>query len=288
MGGTIDDSQTHEILSGAVDSGINFIDLADVYARGQAERVAGEWLLGRDRTQLVISSKVYWPMSDGINDRGLSRKHIMESCEASLRRLGTDYLDIYFCHRFDEDTPLHETVRAMDDLIRQGKVLYWGTSCWTSAQLKEAHRIAKALGAYAPIVEQPRYNLVDRHVEADIMGTVKKLGMGLVVWSPLAGGFLTGKYNRDTKPKGSRADTSTWLDSVLTPTNIDRSRALSSLAKEAGLPVHQLALAWILTHDEVSSAITGASRVEQLRSNIEAVNIVLSDDLRDQIETIFS
>jgi aryl-alcohol dehydrogenase-like predicted oxidoreductase len=288
MGGTIDDAQTHEILSGAIEGGINFIDLADVYARGQAERVAGEWLLGRDRAQLVISSKVYWPMSDGINDRGLSRKHIMESCEGSLRRLGTDYLDIYFCHRFDEDTPLKETVRAMDDLIRQGKILYWGTSCWTAAQLKEVHRVAASIGAHAPIVEQPRYNLVDRHIETDIMSTAKKLGMGLVVWSPLAGGLLTGKYDGDKKPRGSRADTSNWLDSMLTDTNLERSQAFSALAKEAGVPAHQLALAWLLTHDEISSAITGASNAGQLRSNIVAVNIVLQEDLRDRVEAIFS
>ena len=155
MGGSIDDEHSHAILSAAVDQGINFIDLADIYARGQAESVVGQWLLGHQRTQLVISSKTFWPMSSGVNDRGLSRKHIHESCHASLRRLGTDYLDLYFCHRYDEDTPLIETVRAMDDLVRQGKVLYWGTSCWTADQLREAHRIANEIGAHPPIVEQP-------------------------------------------------------------------------------------------------------------------------------------
>ena len=171
FGKSVADETAHDILRVAIDEGINFIDVADIYAKGESERVVGELIRDYRRSDLVISSKVYWPMSDGVNDRGLSRKHIMESVEGSLRRLGTDYLDIYFCHRWDEHVPLDETLRAMEDLVRQGKVLYWGTSMWSGAQLSEAHERAEHWRAYAPTVEQPRYNLIHREIEADVLPT---------------------------------------------------------------------------------------------------------------------
>lgn len=287
VGGTIDDSQSHEILHTAIERGINFIDLADVYANGEAERVAGAALKDFRRSDLVISSKCYWPTGPGPNDRGLSRKHIMESVEGSLRRLGTDYLDIYFCHRYDEDTPLDETVRAMEDLVRSGKILYWGTSVWTAPQIRAAHNAAEKFNAYAPVVEQPRYNLFDRHIEDDgVMAACHDYGVGLVVWSPLAQGMLTGKYN-DGVPPGSRGDTTSWLDGRLTEENLEACRKFCVLAQEFGHEPSQLALAWILDHDEVSSVITGASTPDQVTSNIHAVDIEFDDELRQNIVDIF-
>lgn len=287
MGGQIEDDHSHAILRTAIDHGINFVDLADVYAKGEAERVAGEALADFERSDLVISSKVFWPMSDNPNDRGLSRKHIIESCDKSLQRLGTEYLDIYFCHRWDEQTPLDETARAMEDLVRQGKIHYWGTSVWTAEQLQLAHTVAERYGAHAPVVEQPRYNLFDRHIESEgIMDRCRNLGVGLVVWSPLAQGMLTGKYN-DGVPADSRADATSWLDKRLTDENIDACRHFSVLAQEYGHEPAQLALAWILDHEEISSVITGASRAEQVASNAQAVDIEFDDELRENIADIF-
>lgn len=287
MGGQIEDSHSHAILHEALDHGINFVDLADVYAAGEAERVAGDALKDVRRSSLVISSKVFWPMGDGPNDRGLSRKHIMESCEASLRRLGTDYLDLYFCHRWDDNTPLDETARAMEDLIRQGKILYWGTSVWRADQLRRAHAVAERYGAYAPVVEQPQYNLFDRHIETDgVLDTCRDLGIGIVVWSPLAQGMLTGKYN-DGVPEDSRAAQTSWLDSRLNETNLEACRQFAIIAGEYGHEPGQLALAWILDHDEISSVITGASRAEHVRSNAAASDIELDDELRESIADVF-
>ena len=193
FGGSVDEATTGEVVRTAIDSGVNFIDLADVYARGRAEQVVGTLLSDYPRADLVISSKLFWPMSDNPNDRGLSRKHIMESVERTLKNLGSDYLDIYFCHREDPDTPLGETIRAMDDLVRQGKILYWGTSVWGAERLHEAWRLAGRHELYPPLVEQPRYSLLHRGVEKTVLPTASRLGMGLAVWSPLAGGGLTGK-----------------------------------------------------------------------------------------------
>lgn len=209
-GGSVENETAAECIRTALDHGINFIDVADVYARGEAEHVVGSVIRDYKRSDLVISSKVFWPLSDNVNDRGLSRKHIMESIDKSLQRLGTDYLDLYFCHRYDDDTPLEETVRAMSDLVQAGKVLYWGTSVWEAAQLESAVNIAREYGGYPPQVEQPRYNLLDRHIEPEIMPMAAKHGMGLVVWSPLAQGILTGKYN-DGVPAGSRGADTSWL-----------------------------------------------------------------------------
>ena len=175
-----------------MDSGVSFFDNADIYAKGEAERVMGKVIgdLGLRRQDLVLSSKTFWPMSGDVNDRGLSRKHIMESLEGSLRRLGTEYVDIYFCHRYDPDTPVEEVVRAMDDLVHQGKVLYWGTSVWSAAQIEAAVGAAQALGCYLPQVEQPRYNMLDRHIEPEILPTCSAHGIGVTVFSPLAQGLI--------------------------------------------------------------------------------------------------
>lgn len=287
FGGTEDIEVTRACIQTAVEHGVNFFDLADSYAGGEAERVVGQALrdLGVPRQHLVLSSKVFWPMSDDVNDRGLSRKHILESVEGSLRRLGVEYLDLYFCHRFDAATPLDEVVRAMDDLVHQGKILYWGTSVWTAAQLEAAVGTATRFNAYLPQVEQPRYNMLDRHIEPEILPTAARHGLGVVVFSPLAQGLLTGKYNAGI-PEGSRAASSRWLERDLTEANLEKIRRLSALAEQLGFTVAQLALAWILRRPEISSAITGATKPQHVASNVVAADIQLSEDVLAEIEGI--
>jgi len=285
FGETVDFEVTKQCIYTAIENGVNFLDLADAYAKGEAERVVGKVIKDFRRQDLVISSKLYWPMSDNVNDRGLSRKHIMESVEGSLKRLETDYLDIYFCHRFDPETPIDEIVRAMDDLVHQGKILYWGTSVWTAAQIESAIGTAIKYNAYPPQVEQPRYNILDRHIEPEIIPTCAKHGIGITVFSPLAQGILTGKYNNGI-PEGSRATWSEWLKNELTEDNIEKVRKLTELAKEIGLTMSQLALAWILRRPEITSAIAGASRPEQLKENLKAGDITLTQDVLDEIESI--
>jgi voltage-dependent potassium channel beta subunit len=286
-GSSVDEKVTEQILDAAIDGGINFIDLADVYARGEAERACGGILKKHTRSNLVISSKLFWPMSDNINDRGLSRKHVFESIDKTLQRLGTDYLDIYFCHRFDPETDVEEVVRAMDDLIRMGKILYWGTSVWEAEQISSAVAVAEKFNCYAPQVEQPRYNMIDRHIEAEIMATCDRHGMGLVAWSPLAMGILTGKYN-DGMPDGSRGATSEWLKGDLTESNLNRVRELTAMADDLGVTMGQLALAWVLRRHEISSAITGATRPEHVLSNIAAVEVQLEPSTIEIVEKILS
>lgn len=288
-GGSVEQDLTRECIKRAVELGVNFIDLADAYAHGEAERAVGETIrmLGLRRQDLVISSKLFWPMSDAVTDRGLSRKHIMESVEGSLRRIGTDYLDLYFCHRYDLETPIAEVVRAMDDLVHQGKVLYWGTSVWSAAQLEEAVGTARFYNAYLPQVEQPRYNMLDRHIEPEILPTAAKYGMGLVVFSPLAQGLLTGKYN-DGIPEGTRAASSTWLDRDLNEANLAKAREITALAQELDLTPAQLALAWILRRPEISSAITGASKPRHVEGNVAASGVKLTPETLAAIEAILA
>ncbi len=287
FGGSEDEETTRQCVAAAVEAGVNYLDLADIYAHGDAERVVGEAIrkLGLNRQHLVIASKVYWPMSDDVNDRGLSRKHIMESIDGSLQRLGVDYLDLYFCHRYDRHTPVEEVARAMDDLVHQGKILYWGTSVWEAAQLEDAVGTARYLGAYRPQVEQPRYNMLDRHIEPAILPTAAKYGMGLVVFSPLAQGLLTGKYNEGV-PEDSRAAASNWLQDDLTEENIQKVRELTALAQELGITMPQLALAWVLRRPEISAAITGATKVRHVEENVQAAGITLAGDALARIEEI--
>ncbi len=290
-GGSVEADSSHAILRAAIEQGINFIDLADIYSRGNSERVMGDFLdeyqsgAGR-RSDLVISSKVFWPTGTGPNDRGLSRKHIMESCNASLQRLRTDYLDLYFCHRFDPEVALEETVRAMEDLVQQGKVLYWGTSVWEADQLRSGTERSRVHHGYGPVVEQPRYNLLDRHIEESIVPACQDLGIGLVVWSPLAQGLLTGKYN-DGIPAGSRGAQTSWLERELTHANIERVRQLSAIAREVGVTPGQLALAWILHQPGITSVITGATSVAQVAENIVADGVQLHEDILGRLNAIF-
>jgi len=290
FGNQIDQKTASDLIHAAHEQGINFFDNADVYAGGQAEVVMGQAIKGLARTELVISSKVFGPTMPGPNGRGLSRKHIMESIHASLKRLDTDYLDLYFCHRYDPDTPIEEVVRAMDDLIHQGKVLYWGTSEWESAQVAQAIGVARQYGLVPPVVEQPQYNLFHRNrVEMELAPLCKEYGLGLVTYSPLYQGLLTGKYN-DGIPSGSRADRDdmAWVRDRITPEKVDVVRHLTVIANDLGITPAQLAIAWILRRKEVSSVITGATRIEQLDDNLAAAEAVdnLSDEILEHIEQI--
>jgi len=289
-GGSIKDEQViREIIHHAFDAGINYFDIADVYARGASEEAMGKVLQDMPRHELVLATKVFWPMSDDINDRGLSRKHIMESIDKSLQRMGTDYVDLYFCHRFDENTPLEETARAMDDLVRQGKVLYWGTSEWTGEQLQQVAEICNTRHLYRPQVEQPQYSLLARKkLEQDVRPTTEELGMGLVVWSPLASGVLTGKYD-DGIPDGSRLDHIKWLrEGLLTENKMNRIKKLGSLATAWGVSRAQLALAWLNHQSGVSSVILGATRKEQLVENLGALTIQLTSEQMETLNTLFA
>jgi len=286
-GGTVENEMAKKCMSTAIDNGINFIDSAEIYAKGQAETVIAEFLADGtyDRKDLVISSKVFWPMNDNINRWGLSRKNIMTAIEGTLERLNLDYIDIYYMHRYDYMTPLKETVEALDDVIRSGKVHYWGTSVWTAAQLERANAIAKDLHAHKPVVEQPMYNMLFRHIELEIMPVAKTHGMGFTVWSPLAQGLLTGKYN-DGIPKGSRGEKSESLKGRLTEENLAKIKKLGEVAKANDLTMSQLALAWILRRKEISSAIIGATKPEHVLENVKASDAELSKDVLEQITEI--
>ncbi len=272
----------------AIEHGVNFIDVADIYARGEAEKVVGQVIKDYKRSDLVISTKTYWPMSDNVNDRGLSRKHIFESVHASLKRFDTDYVDIFFCHRYDYETPVEETVRAIDDLIRQGKVLYWGTSMWSAANINEAVGVAKSLGAHAPVTEQPLYNMLDREqVEVEVEDVVAMHGIGLVVWSPLAQGVLTGKYNNGV-PEDSRATQFDWMKEQLSEERLDKVRALTVVAERIGTTMGALALAWAMKHPSVSSVITGATKPSQVTENLKAFDVKITPELDAEIEGILN
>lgn len=288
-GGSVDKETSRQCITKAIELGVNFIDLADVYTRGGAERVIGEILKEENynRQDLVVSSKVFFPMSKNINDRGLGRKHIRESIDNTLDRLQTDYLDIYFCHRFDLNTPLEETIKIMSELIEQGYVHYWGTSVWSAAQLERAVGIANTLGLHPPLVEQPRYNMLDRFIELDIMETCMLNGMGIVCWSPLAQGILTGKYNEEI-PEASRGATTKWLRRDLTPKNIGKVKRLQPIADSLEINIAQLALAWILRREEISCAIAGATNPTHVESNVMAAGIKLESDIIQQIEEILN
>ena len=276
-----------EIVTKAYDLGVNFFDQADVYARGKSETLMGAVLKEFPRNTLVISSKVFWPMSDHVNDRGLSRKHVLESIDGSLKRLGTDYLDIYFAHRYDPDVPMEEIVMAFDQVIRDGKALYWGTSMWPAARIAQAVEFARAHGLHAPVTEQPEYSMVRRdRVEKEILPYTQEAGLGLVVWSPLAMGLLTGKYD-EGKPEGARlSEKDNWASSYLTEENIQKVRDLRPIADDLGITRAQLALAWLLRQKGVSSVITGATKVSQIQDTVKAAGVKLSDDVQARIEEI--
>lgn len=290
FGAQITEDTAIELVRTAYDQGVNYFDNADVYANGQAEIVMGKAIKGLARETLVISSKVFWPTFDGPNGRGLSRKHITESIDASLKRLGTDYVDLYFCHRYDPDTPVEEVVRTMDDLVHRGKVLYWGTSEWEPSQVAQAIGTARQYNLIPPSMEQPQYNMFHRkRVEWELAPLCKDVGLGLTTYSPLYFGILTGKYN-ESIPSGSRAslEDMAWIREHITPETIGKVRQLTNLAQENGMTTAQLSLAWILRRKDVSSVVTGATHLEQLDENLSAPEMVdrLNDVILDRIDQI--
>ena len=268
-GNTVDAASTSAVVRRALECGVNHFDTADVYAQGECESALGRALEGVRRSSIVLASKVFWPTGQGPNDQGLSRKHIHESVAASLKRLKTDYLDIYYCHRYDPDVPIDDVIRSMEDLITQGKILYWGVSCWSSGQIRDAIRLAKF---HRPVVDQPPYNVFDRNVEKDVLMTCAKEGVGVVVWSPLAQGVLTGKY-LDGRPPGSRGASekvNKFMERYLRPEATATVKAFVALARQAGLTPAQLALGWCLRRPEVTSAIVGATSVAQIEETAAA------------------
>jgi voltage-dependent potassium channel beta subunit len=290
FGSQIEAETAGEIVHAAYDAGINFFDNADMYANGQSEAVMGKAVKDLPREALVLTSKVFWPTMPGPNGRGLSRKHITESIHASLKRMGTDYLDLYFCHRFDPDTPVDEIVFTMDTLIRQGKILYWGTSEWRAWQITAAFAVAGEHHLIPPTVEQPQYNMFHRQrVEMELSSLCRDFGLGLTTWSPLYYGILTGKYNQGI-PEGSRAalDSMAWIRDRITDERIAVVRQLSQVAEDLHFSTAQLAIAWLLRRKEVSSVITGATNIDQLHDNLTASEAVekLTDPVLERIEKI--
>jgi aryl-alcohol dehydrogenase-like predicted oxidoreductase len=288
-GSQVEEEAALACVHAALDEGVTTFDTADVYAGGQAERVLGRALAGVRREGIELFTKVFWPVGPGQNDRGLSRKHIIEGCHGSLRRLGTDYVDLYQAHRFDRSVPLEETMLAFADLVRAGKVLYVGVSEWRADQIEQGHRLATELRV--PLVSnQPQYSMLWRVIEAEVVPTCQRLGIGQIVWSPIAQGVLTGKYapgqpppdgSRATDPTGSR-----FVSELLTDDVLGRVQRLMPLAEQAGLSMAQLAVAWVLQNPNVSAAIIGASRPEQVRENVKAAGKRLDPEVLQGIDEV--
>lgn len=292
----INDKVADELMGVAYDKGINFFDNAEVYALGESEKMMGRVLKKKkwDRTSYTVSSKVFWGWrgkANKPNQTGLSRKHVIEACHEALQRLQVDYLDLYFCHRPDKNTPIEETVWAMNHLIQQGKILYWGTSEWSGVEIMEAHRVADKLQLIGPVMEQPQYNLFERDkIEKEFLEIYKNVGLGTTIWSPLASGLLSGKYN-DGIPKGSRfaLEGFNWLkDRWMVDDKIKKVRKLSELALKLGVSTAALSIAWCIKNQNVTTAILGASKKSQLLDNLKALDVValLTPDVLVKIENI--
>ena len=290
-----DQERADALYATAYEEGINFFDTANAYGAGSTETVVGKALAPFRRDTYVLATKAFWPFDrdwpfPGANDRGLSRKHLFEQCHASLVRLGTDYIVLHPCHRFDPDTPLAETCRVMHDLIVAGKVLYWGVSEWTADQIEEAHSLCVENGWHLPVSNQPLYNMLERHWEAEVFPACKRLGMGIINFSPLCEGLLSGKY-LDGVPEGSRAADESlgqFIAPRMTVQNADRIRALCGIAEELSASMAALALRWCLRREELTSTIVGATRPDQLRQNVAAVDIDLDASTLEAIEAILA
>ncbi len=289
-GSSVEQKAAESCVRSALDAGVIFLDSADFYAYGKAETVLGEALKGVSRPDYVLATKAFWPLSDNPNNRGLSRKHLFESVHASLGRLRTDYIDLYQCHRYDEETPLAETVAAMADLMAQGKILYWGVSCWTSAQILDACHLADSLGCSRPISNQPQYSLLCRDIEQQVIPLCDREGLGQVVWSPLAQGVLTGKYTGGKAPQGSRgADEKRngFMQQLLQKEVLERVDQVVVIARELDVSPAQLALAWCLREESVASVIVGATRPEQVVDNVAAADLDLDDHVLERLDALF-
>jgi len=294
FGNQIPDQVADELMGVAYDAGVNFFDNAEGYAEGKSEEVMGRILKAHnwDRESYVVSSKVYFGTEDkGPNRVGLSRKHVIEACNGALKRLQVDYLDLYFCHRPDKNTPIEETVLAMNTLLQQGKILYWGTSEWSASEIMEAIMVAKQYNLIGPTMEQPQYNLLERYkLEKEYLLLFKEHGLGTTIWSPLASGLLSGKYTSG-EVKDTRLDLKgmEWLKaSVLGEAKLEKAKKLQALADELGVPLAKLSLAWCLTNPNVSTVILGASKTEQLKENLTALEVLplLTPEVLTKIEDI--
>jgi len=292
FGYKVDDATAAECIKVAIDGGVNFIDTANAYNRGGAEEALGRLLKDYRRDSLVIATKVWAPMGEGPNDQGLSRKHIFEQCHASLRRLQVDYIDLYQFHRFDPHTPLEESLLTMEDLCRQGKVLYWGVSEWTAAQIAEANGLCQQLGVRTMSSNQPRYNCFWRQPEAEVFPYCHQHGIGQVIFSPLAHGVLTGKYKPGLPPKpGTRAadpdQNAVMMSLYWTDEKLRQAQQFARLAKRMGVTPAQLALAWCLRQPVVTSAITSGTKPEQIRENLKAADLEIPDEILTAIDKLF-
>lgn len=296
FGKQIGNTTAEDLMTIAYDRGVNFFDNAEIYARGRSETVMGEVLKKKkwDRDSYIVSSKVffgYLGKDAKPTQKGLHRKHVVEACEQALKRLQLDYLDLYFCHRPDKQTPIEETVWTMHNLIQQGKILYWGTSEWSAQEIMEAHMVAQRYHLIGPTMEQPQYNMLERSkVEVEYAQIYKTVGLGTTIWSPLASGVLTGKYNDDF-PKETRLSIEglEWLkDAALVEANLAKVRKLTAFAKEIGVTMPLLALAWCLKNENVSTVILGASKTSQLEENFKAFDAKekLTDEVMEKIESI--
>ena len=289
LAGTDAQALAKQTVDAAFDCGVNFFDCADAYSGGEAERFLGRALGEHSRNEYVVSTKVFFPMGRGANDWGLSRKHIIEQLDRSLKNLKLDYVDLYFCHRFDPTTPVEETMQVLSDLVQQGKILYYGVSEWSPVQITKALSAIERLHLRPMSVIQPQYHMLDRYIEDEIMQICSENGIGITPFSPLAQGLLTGKYRKGCPiPDGSRA---TWqadkqINRLLTEENLDKVEQLLQIANELDVPLSVLALSWILRKKEISSVITGASKPEQLRSNARASDVKLGADVVDKIDKI--
>lgn len=290
FGAELQDAASFKILQAALDAGVNFIDTADVYNRGEAEEAIGRFLKKADRTHIVLGTKAFFPMSDHWMDQGLSQRYLQNACEASLRRLQTDYIDLYQCHRYDPATPMEETCYAMHNLIERGLVRYWGVSQWTAVQITNALRLCERNGWRKPVSNQPIYNMLNRSLEVDVMEVCETEGVGLVVYSPLAQGVLSGKYAPGQTPADSRAakaDTRDWFSHKrLTEENLEKVEALKAVAADLNCSIAQLALAWCLRKQPLTCVITGASRLEQLLENVRAGEFAINEETETRIEEI--
>lgn len=289
-GSQVENDVATQCVHAALDAGITTFDTADVYANTKAEQVLGDALKGQRRESLEIFTKVYWPTGPGgANDSGLSRKHVMESIDGSLKRLGTDYVDLYQAHRFDYETPLEETMQAFADIVRQGKALYIGVSEWTADQIRAGHALSKELG-FQLISSQPQYSMLWRVIEDEVVPTSRELGLSQIVWSPVAQGVLSGKYlPGQPAPAGSRAtdaNGSRFIQQFMTEDVLTRVQQLKAVADELGLTQAQLAVAWVLQNDNVAAALIGASRPEQVAENVKASGVVIPAELMAKIDEI--
>ena len=292
----INDKVADELMGIAYDNGINFFDNAEAYAGGESEKMMGRVLKKKnwDRTSYIVSSKVFWGLhgkENKPNQKGLSRKHVIEACNEALQRLQVEYLDLYFCHRPDKNTPIEETVWAMNTLIQQGKILYWGTSEWSGVEIMDAHRVAEKYKLIGPTMEQPQYNLFERNkIEKEFIRIYDTVGLGATIWSPLASGLLTGKYN-DGIPKGSRfgLEGFSWLrDRWMVDDKIKKVKKLSELAAKLGVTTASLSIAWCIKNPYVTTAILGATKKQQLLDNLKAIEVMekLTPDVLEKIEKI--